>query len=495
MEDRTSGGLARKLGLLSLTATGICSMIGASIYVVPFMVQRHVPGIGPYVVPAFVTAAIPAALAAIAYALLSAAMPRAGGSYVYVSRSLTPYLGFAASFAQWFGLSIAIGVVSYVIVPFVRDIALAAGAEGMGRLLDTGAVRLTLALSLLWFFVWINVRGARAYELTLIPLMILMFLLGGLVIAVGFAYNHHDYAVAVRRATGEILTLRSTGGISPITFFSATAVLFSSFVGFDSIAQAGGEARNPARNLPAAIVLSIAGVAAFYFLFSSAVYHAVPWSYVADQAAAADVTAAGLLRCLIPSGLAIVITAGAAVALTNDLPAMLLSVSRLMFAWAGDSIFPKALGAVHPAYGTPHKAIIASGCMATAGILGGHFAGSFFLGVDIMVTSMLLNFILVCASVIALPFTSPRLASAVSLIRRRSYQMALAGAGVILLSLLFAIHIYKDLTTPVSAWYFRSTPSWLAVMAVASLLFAREWTKLKRSGSDVKKQFTELPPE
>jgi uncharacterized membrane protein len=133
--------------------------------------------------------------------------------------------------------------------------------------------------------------------------------------------------------------------------------------------------------------------------------------------------------------------------------------------------------------------------MATAGILGSHFAGSFFLGVDIMVTSMLLNFILVCASVIALPFTNPSLASAVRMIRRRSYQRALAGAGVILLSLLFAIHVYKDLTTEVPAWYFRSTPSWLAVMAVASLLFAREWTKLKRSGSDVKKQFTELPPE
>jgi APA family basic amino acid/polyamine antiporter len=45
-------------------------------------------------------------------------MPRAGGSYIYASRSLSPYLGFVASFSQWFGLSIAIGVVSYVIVPF-----------------------------------------------------------------------------------------------------------------------------------------------------------------------------------------------------------------------------------------------------------------------------------------------------------------------------------------------------------------------------------------
>jgi APA family basic amino acid/polyamine antiporter len=96
-------------------------MIGASIYVVPFMIQRNVPGIGPFVLPAFMFAAIPALFAALAYAILASAMPRAGGSYLYASRSLHPYLGFIASFSQWFGLSIVIGVISYVIVPFFRD--------------------------------------------------------------------------------------------------------------------------------------------------------------------------------------------------------------------------------------------------------------------------------------------------------------------------------------------------------------------------------------
>ena len=86
--------LGRHLGLLGLAATGICSMLGASVYVVPFMIQRSVPGIGPYVLPAFLFAAIPAILAAIAYAILSTAMPRAGGSYLYASRGLHPYLGF-----------------------------------------------------------------------------------------------------------------------------------------------------------------------------------------------------------------------------------------------------------------------------------------------------------------------------------------------------------------------------------------------------------------
>ncbi len=119
--------LDRQLGLPGLTATGICAMLGASINVVPFMVHRSVPGIGAYVLPAFVFAAVPALLAALAYGALASAMPRAGGSYLYASRGLSPYLGFIASFSQWFGLSIVIGVIAYVVVPFLRDIATALG--------------------------------------------------------------------------------------------------------------------------------------------------------------------------------------------------------------------------------------------------------------------------------------------------------------------------------------------------------------------------------
>src|SRR3954469_19224399 len=144
LKKEINPGLSRQMGLLSLAATGICSMLGASIYVVPFTIQRNVPGIGPYVLQAFLLGAIPAVLAAFAYSILASAMPRAGGSYIYASRGLSPYLGFVASFSQWFGLSIVIGVVSYVIVPFLRDIAEAVGWLNIASLLETGSVRVTL---------------------------------------------------------------------------------------------------------------------------------------------------------------------------------------------------------------------------------------------------------------------------------------------------------------------------------------------------------------
>ena len=97
------------------------------------------------------------------------------------------------------------------------------------------------------------------------------------------------------------------------------------------------------------------------------------------------------------------IVAGAAIALIHDLPAMRLAVTRLMFAWAEDGVFPRLVSRVHPRWHTPHVAIIASGLMASVGILGSHLAGDFFLGVDILVTSMLVNFLVMCLSVLWLP--------------------------------------------------------------------------------------------
>lgn len=279
--------LSRQLGLLGLTATGVCAMIGAGINVIPFMIQRSVPGINADVLPAFAFATIPAVLAGLAYAVLASAMPRAGGTYVYASRGLNPYLGFVASFSQWFALCVAIGVVSYVLVPFLRDIAVAAGWAALASTLESGPVRVTISLAVLWAAVAVNVRGLTLYERLVVPLMFLTFLLGAVVIVAGFAFTHDDFIAAVIAPGGGAVPAIEQGRASASTWLTASALLFASFIGFDSIAQAGGEARHPGRDLPLAIGIAVVSVAAFYMLFTAAVYHAVPWPYVAQEAHAA----------------------------------------------------------------------------------------------------------------------------------------------------------------------------------------------------------------
>jgi basic amino acid/polyamine antiporter, APA family len=459
------------------------------------MLQKSVPGIGPWVVPTYALAALPAILAALAYAILASAMPRSGGSYIYASRAISPYIGFVASFSQWFGLCIAIGVVSYVITPFLRDIAEAVGWTTIATALEQRPVRLAMAVLFLWTFVLVNLRGITLYERTLVPLMFAMFVLGGVVIVAGFLHDQGDFARGLLAREGRALPVAPDAPWKWSIVLSACPILFSSFIGFDSIAQAGGEARNPQRALPLATFLAVAIVGTFYLLFASAVYHAVPWAFIAEEAQKRDITAPGLFGYFLSPGWTVAIVTGAACALTNDLPAMLLAVSRLMFAWAEDGIMPKRIAAIHPRWQTPHVALLVSGGMATCGILGSHFAGSFFLGVDILVTAMLVNFLCMCWSVLALPSRNPAIAREVRVIPSRTMQVAIATLGIVLLGTLLVMHTWRDLNAPVAAWYYRSTPMWLVVMAIGTLLYLRERRSLRVRGIDLDARVMALPPQ
>jgi amino acid transporter len=230
-------------------------------------------------------------------------------------------------------------------------------------------------------------------------------------------------------------------------------------------------------------------------LFTAAIYHAVPWQFMAERAQTQDLTAPGLLGYVLPAGWTIAIVAGAAIALANDLPAMLLSVSRLMFAWAEDGVFPRRFAAVHPRWHTPHVAIVGSALVATLGILGSHFAGDFFLGIDILVTSMLVNFLVMCVCVLTLPRRNPAIAAEIGVLPARTPQVAVGFIGSGLIGLFLVVHVWKDLTADVGAWYFHSTWLWVAVMGLGSLVFLRERRTLERSGVDTVALFSELPPE
>ena len=96
-------------------------------------------------------------------------------------------------------------------------------------------------------------------------------ILGGIVVVAGFAFDHADFAAALLEHENRDVPTAAATPFDAATFLAAAAILFASFIGFDSIAQAGGEARNPGRNLPLAIGIAIVSVGSFYFLFTAAV--------------------------------------------------------------------------------------------------------------------------------------------------------------------------------------------------------------------------------
>ena len=480
------------MGLMLVTATGICSMMGASINVIPFMIQKNVPGIGPYVVPAFLFAAIPAIFAAYSYAILSSSMPRAGGSYLYASRGLSPYLGFIASFSQWFGLSIVIGVIAYIIVPFIRDVFYNLGLISISDFLEVGYVRLSISLILIWVFVYVNIIGGKLYRNTLIPMLFIMFALGSIVIVSGVLFNQNDFIEAVFEIEKREITSIQYKQFDWRVFLTASTLLFSSFIGFDAIAQTGNEAKNPTKNIPRAILLAIFIVSIYYILFTISVYNIVPWNFVADESLIKDITAPGLLSYVLPPFWGILIILGATIALINDLPAMILSVSRLMFAWSKDKIFPKKVSSIHEKYNTPYISIFVVGVVASIGSIGSHFAGDFFLGIDIMVTSMMINFLLMCITVITIAKVNPKLYKEITIFKNRTLQKIIGYLGSVVIVIFLVIHTYKDLTSEVDAWYFHSTFIYLIVMTLASLYFLIRWIKIKRNNKHI---FKSLPSE
>ena len=480
------------MGLMLVTATGICSMMGASINVIPFMIQKNVPGIGPYVVPAFLFAAIPAIFAAYSYAILSSSMPRAGGSYLYASRGLSPYLGFIASFSQWFGLSIVIGVIAYIIVPFIRDVFYNLGLISISDFLEVGYVRLSISLILIWVFVYVNIIGGKLYRNTLIPMLFIMFALGSIVIVSGVLFNQNDFIEAVFEIEKREITPIQYKQFDWRVFLTASTLLFSSFIGFDAIAQTGNEAKNPTKNIPRAILLAIFIVSIYYILFTISVYNIVPWNFVADESLIKDITAPGLLSYVLPPFWGILIILGATIALINDLPAMILSVSRLMFAWSKDKIFPKKVSSIHEKYSTPYISIIIVGVVASIGSIGSHFAGDFFLGIDIMVTSMMINFLLMCITVITIAKVNPKLYKEITIFKNRTLQKIIGYLGSVVIVIFLVIHTYKDLTSEVDAWYFHSTFIYLIVMTLASLYFLIRWIQIKRNNKHI---FKSLPSE
>ena len=480
------------MGLMLVTATGICSMMGASINVIPFMIQKNVPGIGPYVVPAFLFAAIPAIFAAYSYAILSSSMPRAGGSYLYASRGLSPYLGFIASFSQWFGLSIVIGVIAYIIVPFIRDVFYNLGLISISDFLEVGYVRLSISLILIWVFVYVNIIGGKLYRNTLIPMLFIMFALGSIVIVSGVLFNQNDFIEAVFEIEKREITSIQYKQFDWRVFLTASTLLFSSFIGFDAIAQTGNEAKNPTKNIPRAILLAIFIVSIYYILFTISVYNIVPWNFVADESLIKDITAPGLLSYVLPPFWGILIILGATIALINDLPAMILSVSRLMFAWSKDKIFPKKVSSIHEKYNTPYISIFVVGVVASIGSIGSHFAGDFFLGIDIMVTSMMINFLLMCITVITIAKVNPKLYKEITIFKNRTLQKIIGYLGSVLIFIFLVIHTYKDLTSQVDAWYFHSTFIYLIVMTLASVYFFIRWMQIKRNNKHI---FKSLPSE
>ena len=334
--------LAKDLGLVSAMTIGIGTMIGAGIFVLPGVAARAA---GPIVVVSFVVGGIIAMVNALSISELGTAMPKAGGGYYYVNRALGPLFGSIAGLGDWMGLAFASAFYS---IGFGQYLATLVPVPGAFVLTDVQVGALIAGAA----FVMVNYVGAK--ETGGVQTVIVSALL---LILTAFAIQgwlSFDFA-----------TLTGNGGLAPMGYgaiLPGTALVFVSFLGYAKIATVAEELKNPGRNLPIAIIGSVAIVTVTYAILVSIMLGVVPWPDLSQSAPLTQAT-----RAAFPGGLAgvavTIVTAGALLATASSANASILASARINFAMGRDKIVTDWLNEIHPKFATPYRSIIVTGGM------------------------------------------------------------------------------------------------------------------------------------
>jgi APA family basic amino acid/polyamine antiporter len=179
----------------------------------------------------------------------------------------------------------------------------------------------------------------------------------------------------------------------------AAGLVFFSYIGFDAVSTTAQEAKNPQRDLPIGIIVSLSICTVLYIGVAAVLTGMVPWRQVNIEAPIA--------RAFLDHNLtwaSDIITVGALAGLTSVMLVMLLGQSRVLYAMAKDGLLPpKFFGAIHPRFRTPWKATILAGLLAA-------IVGSVTPIDDIgrMVNiGTLLAFVIVCISILVLRYKDP----------------------------------------------------------------------------------------
>ena len=105
-----------------------------------------------------------------------------------------------------------------------------------------------------------------------------------------------------------------------------------------------------------------------------------------------------------------------------------------------------------------------------------------------MVTAMMINFLLMCMTLISIKRVNPILYNSITIVKNRTIQLLIGFMGSIIILIFLVIHTFKDLSSNVDGWYFHSTYIYLIVMIAATLYFVIRWNRVKTKNIDTYKK-------
>jgi APA family basic amino acid/polyamine antiporter len=323
--------LERRLTTTDAVFVGLSAMIGAGVFAA---FAPAAAAAGSWLLVALAIAAVVAYCNAVSSARLAARYPSSGGTYVYGRRRLGDLWGFLAGWGFVVGKTASCAAMALTFGAYV--------APGHARLLAVVAV---IALTTL------NLAGVQKSALAARVLVAAVVAVLLAVVAAG-VFGH---------------ALPDSGGpaVSVWGVLQAGGLLFFAFAGYARIATLGEEVRDPARTIPRAIPIALTITLVIYAAVAVTLLHTLgPARLAAATAPLAEaVTAAGA------GWLAPVVRAGAALAALGSLLALILGVSRTVFAMARDRHLPADLNAVGKRTRVPHRAEAAVGVAVAALVL------------------------------------------------------------------------------------------------------------------------------
>jgi basic amino acid/polyamine antiporter, APA family len=338
---------------------GIAAMIGGSIFV---LTGPAIGLAGSAVIIAFVINATITLFTAMAYAELGSAMPEAGGGYLWVREGLPRPNAFISGWMAWFAHIVAGSLYAVSFASFFNGLLMQlnlfkdVGSEGTLLILGIIPLDKVIAVASVAAFTYVNFKGTSETGktgdiVTVIQLGLIFALIGA-----GLWTMHTNPEWTMNFS--DFMPMGVAGIVA------AMGLTFIAFEGYEVIVQTGEEVKNPKRNIPRAIFISLSAVVVLYCLIAFVSIGAIfpesgvpSWKFIGDQGELGISAAAELI---IPYG-AFIVLGGGLISTLAALNATTFSSARVAFAMGRHYNLPHKFSAIHPRNKTPYVAILLSG--------------------------------------------------------------------------------------------------------------------------------------
>lgn len=338
--------LERRLGLVQATAINMIDMVGIG----PFITLPMVIGMmnGPWFLYAWVAGAFLSFVDAMVWSELGAAFPKAGGSYNFLKEAYGKNgAGKMMSFLfVWQTMIQAPLVIASAAIGFAKYFSFLVPLTDFSEKIVSGSVVILIVVLL---YRKVDAIGKISVLLWSGVIITMFWIIGG-----GIA--HGNFLAPIQNIHSG-LTL-DYAFVTAIGYASVKSVY--SYLGYYNVCHLGSEIKNPAKNIPRSMFISIAGISTFYLLMNISVVSVIPWQQAKDSEfvvsefmqVLAGNTAAKIVTCLILW-----------VAFASVFSAT-LGYSRIPYAAAADGEFFKIFGKLHPTKNFPYVSLLVLGSIA-----------------------------------------------------------------------------------------------------------------------------------